>query len=149
MAPSAVLWGLPPLPDPVRETPPEEVESPRPLLVCLNDGWGGEGLLESALRWSARSGEPVTAIHVVQRIPARRRDIRTAERALVHARAMARRAGAAMGELVVLAADVPEGLSIGSLATGGDVVLWTGEVALCFTLEALGVPFREMAWQPR
>jgi len=118
-----------------------------PVLVCLNPGWGGEGLLEAGIRWATRAGRALSAVYVLAGDRQRRRDVRAADRALLRARACAARENARAGLLVIRAPEIPEGLGAAASATDGEVLLWSGEAELSTTLVTTGVPFREVAWQ--
>jgi len=115
-----------------------------PVLICLNDGWGGEDLLSVGLRWAARADRPVSAVYVLTRARPRRRDLRAADRALIRARARAEQEECGAGLMLICACDVPAGLDAATGATGGEVLLWSGEPTLARALEATRVPFVEL-----
>jgi hypothetical protein len=115
-----------------------------PVVVCLNDGWGGDGRLDEALRWSHRTGSPLTAVYVTA--ASSRRGIRAATRAMDRARARGVATGVPIGEAVVGAPSVADGLLLATRALGGRVGIGVREVEHRAELERVGVPLVEVGW---
>lgn len=96
-----------------------------PLLVCLNDGWGGLACLDDPTVWARWIGEeqgPVFVYVLVGEAPRPRR-LREAERALSDAQREARRIGLLPRVMLVRAGTVPAGVAMASKALGGQAVL--------------------------
>jgi hypothetical protein len=96
-----------------------------PLLVCLNDGWGGRALIDDPAFWAPWIGEepgPVFVYVLAGDAPRRRRQ-RAAERALQDAQRRALRMGLLPRTMFVRAATVPAGVALASRALGGRAVL--------------------------
>lgn len=119
-----------------------------PVIVCMNASWGEDGLLETGLRWAAHAGRALVAVYVLTGARPGRREVRAADRAMVHARGCADREGHAARLITVRGADVADGLAVTAAMTGGEVLLWPGRSRLRALLGAARVPFREVTWRP-
>ena len=127
----------------VEPTPP--LADAGPVVVCLNEGWGGAERLDEALSWGRRTGSPLTAVYVMAE-RGTRRALRTADRAIGRARARGAAAGVPIGEAMVGAPDVPDGLLLATRALGGRVGIGVREVEHRAELERVGVPLVEVGW---
>jgi hypothetical protein len=116
-----------------------------PVVVCLNQGWGGAERLDEALGWSRRTGSPLTAVFVMAE-RGTRRALRAATRAMDRARARGAVTGVPIGEAVVGAPSVPDGLLLAARALGGRVGVGVREVEHRAELERVGVPLVEVGW---
>jgi hypothetical protein len=116
-----------------------------PVVVCLNEGWGGAERLDEALRWSLRTGSPLTAVYVTDE-QSSRRGLRAATRAMDRARTCGVATGVPIGEAVVGAPSVADGLLLATRALGGRVGIGVREVEHRAELERVGVPLVEVGW---
>jgi nucleotide-binding universal stress UspA family protein len=117
-----------------------------PVLVCLNGGWGGRQLVAEALSWSRRTGRSLAFVYVLPVEAAGRRQVRVARRALRDAREVAVGHGSPVGETVVRAASVPDGLRMACDAMNAEVALALRDEPRRVELEAHGVPLLHITW---
>ena len=128
------------------EDTPRGAEGAGPLILCLNPGWGGRALVKEGLSWTGRTGTPAVFAYVVVRRGRSRLGMRGATRAIRWARDLARRHERTVGETVVLADSVAEGLRLAQAALGGHVGLCVRDRAHHEELRAADVPVLDVAW---
>jgi hypothetical protein len=125
-----------------------EPDGPRPLLLCLNAGWGGFDLFDEAVALSVETGAPLIPVFVVDSDEALRGPRRVAlYLSMMAARRRAAESGVEVQRTVVVRAEsVADGLRLAAWALWGEVALALRNETERTALEARGISVASIAW---